>query len=274
MSAAAEGQGAAIALAHVCKTFPGRNAVRALDDVGFTVAAREFVSVLGPSGCGKSTLLRIIAGLIAPDAGSEVRLLGRAVDGPAAELGIVFQTHNLLPWLTVAKNMSLAAEIRGMKPAEIAPRVAAMVETMRLTGFEDSYPHQLSGGMRQRTAIGQTLVVDPQVLLLDEPFGALDALTRDRLNVELLRIWEARRKTVLLVTHSIAEAVFLSDRVVVMSDRPGRVIEDVPHRPATSARSARHQGRARVRPLHRPSRRADGRGVRGAHRPVFPWRHL
>jgi NitT/TauT family transport system ATP-binding protein len=225
---AAAGQGAAIALDHVCKTFAGRKAVRALEDVSFAVAPREFVSVLGPSGCGKSTLLRIVGGLIAPDAGSEVRLLGRTVDGPAAELGIVFQTHNLLPWLTVAKNMSLAAEIRGMTPVEIAPRVAAMIETMRLNGFEDSYPHQLSGGMRQRTAIGQTLVVDPEVLLLDEPFGALDALTRDHLNVELLRIWEARRKTVLLVTHSIAEAVFLSDRVVVMSDRPGRVIEDVP----------------------------------------------
>jgi NitT/TauT family transport system ATP-binding protein len=218
---------AAIAVREVSKTFAGAQAVRALDGIAFEVPQGEFVSVLGPSGCGKSTLLRIVAGLSSPDAGGAVQVMGRAVSAPSEEIGVVFQTHNMLPWLTVEKNLRLAAEVRHLPAAEIDARVEKLLPVLRLEGFRAHYPHQLSGGMRQRAALGQILVLLPQVLLLDEPFGALDALTRDQLNVELLRLWQDLRKTVLLITHSIAEAVFLSDRVLVMSDRPGRIVQDV-----------------------------------------------
>jgi NitT/TauT family transport system ATP-binding protein len=226
VASALEGQ-PAIRLRDVSKTFAGAQRVQALGAVAFDVPQSEFASVLGPSGCGKSTLLRIIAGLIAPDAGATVQVMGHAQTAPSDDVGVVFQTHNLLPWLTVEKNIRLAAEVRRLPPAEIERRVQAILPVLRLDGFRGAYPHQLSGGMRQRAALGQILVLLPQVLLLDEPFGALDALTRDQLNVELLRLWQELRKTVLLITHSIPEAVFLSDRVLVMSDRPGRVIEDV-----------------------------------------------
>ena len=206
-----------VTLREIAKTFAG--GVKALDGVSFEVRSQEFVSVLGPSGCGKSTLLRIIGGLYPADAGGTV-----AVNG---DLGLVFQTHNMLPWLSTQANIRLAAEIRGMAPAEINVRTEQVLRVLRLEPFRTHYPHQLSGGMRQRAGFGQILILQPQVLLLDEPFGALDALTRDQLNIELLRLWEAQRQTVLLVTHSIPEAVFLSDRVLVMSDRPGRIIEDV-----------------------------------------------
>jgi NitT/TauT family transport system ATP-binding protein len=218
---------AAIRVVRVSKTFVGADEVRALDDVTFDVGRGEFVSVLGPSGCGKSTLLRIVAGLIMPDAGGSVEVLGRSQTAPSNEVGVVFQTHNLLPWLTLEANIRLAAEVQGIAAAEISARVDALLPALKLESFRKAYPHQLSGGMRQRTALGQALVRQPQVLLLDEPFAALDALTRDQLNVELLRLWQEIRKTVILVTHSIAEAVFLADRVLVMSDRPGRVMEDL-----------------------------------------------
>jgi NitT/TauT family transport system ATP-binding protein len=214
----------AIALAEVSKTFD--TGTRALARASFSVGQGEFVAVLGPSGCGKSTLLRIIAGLIPFDAGGQASVLGQAVTGARPDVGVVFQSHNLLPWLTVEKNIRLAAEIRRVDRAALDANVQAMIKLLKLDGFERRYPHELSGGMQQRTAIGQTLVLNPSVLLMDEPFGALDALTRDHLNVELLRIWQQHRQTVLLVTHSIAEAVFLADRVLVMSDRPGRIIED------------------------------------------------
>jgi NitT/TauT family transport system ATP-binding protein len=214
-------------LVSVSKTFGDTNKVRAVDSVTFDVARGEFVSILGPSGCGKSTLLRIVAGLIAADEGGTVEVLGRAQTAPSEEIGVVFQTHNLLPWLTVEANIRLAAEVQGLPSQEIADRLEAMLAVLRLESFRRMYPHQLSGGMRQRAALGQALLRRPQILLLDEPFGALDALTRDQLNVELLRIWQEIRRTVLLVTHSIAEAVFLADRVLVMSDRPGRIIEDL-----------------------------------------------
>jgi NitT/TauT family transport system ATP-binding protein len=217
----------AIRLREVSKTFDGAQRVQALGAVGFEVPTGQFTSVLGPSGCGKSTLLRIIAGLTAPDAGATVEVLGHAQHAPSDDVGVVFQTHNLLPWLTVEKNIRLAAEVRGLSEAEIVKRVGEVLPVLRLQSFRSVYPHQLSGGMRQRAALGQILVLLPQVLLLDEPFGALDALTRDQLNVELLRLWQHLRKTVLLITHSIPEAVFMSDRVLVMSDRPGRIIEDV-----------------------------------------------
>ena len=217
----------AIRVADVAKTFGGTREVRALDAVSFTVAPGEFVAVLGPSGCGKSTLLRLIAGLVAPDPGGKIEVLGRAQHQPSDDVGVVFQTYNLLPWLTVEKNLRLVAEIKRLTAAEIAARIEPMLEMLRLTHFRDRFPHELSGGMRQRCALGQILILRPPVLLLDEPFGALDALTRDQLNVELLRLWQESRRTVILVTHSIAEAVFLADRVLVMSDRPGHIIRDL-----------------------------------------------
>lgn len=218
----------AIRIENVAKTFMGRRGnVRALEAVTFEVPAGQFVSILGPSGCGKSTLLRIVAGLTSPDAGGSVEVLGARHHGVPEDLGVVFQTHNMLPWETVERNLRLAAEVRGLPHDEIDARVTQMLDVLGLSGFRKAYPHELSGGMRQRAALGQTLVLRPQILLLDEPFGALDALTRDQLNVELLRLWQELRKTVLLVTHSIAEAVFLSDRVLVMSGRPGRVLEDI-----------------------------------------------
>jgi NitT/TauT family transport system ATP-binding protein len=207
----------AISLRSVAKTFDGE--VKALEGISFDVRRHEFVSVLGPSGCGKSTLLRILGRLYPADPGGTVEVRG--------DLGLVFQTHNMLPWLSTEANIRLAAEVRGMARAEIDVRTEQVLQVLRLEGFRTRYPHQLSGGMRQRAAFGQILIL-PQVLLLDEPFGALDALTRDQLNIELLRLWETQRQTVLLVTHSIPEAVFLSDRVLVMSDRPGKIIDDVP----------------------------------------------
>jgi NitT/TauT family transport system ATP-binding protein len=218
---------AAIRAVGVAKTFAGRNEVHALDNITFDVARGEFVSIIGPSGCGKSTLLRIVAGLIQPDAGGTVEVFGHPQTAPSNDVGVVFQTYNLLPWLTVEANMRLAAEVQGIDAAQIRQRVEAMLPVLKLASFRAAYPHELSGGMRQRTALGQALVRQPQVLLLDEPFAALDALTRDQLNIELLRLWQEIRKTVILVTHSIAEAVFLADRVLVVSDRPGRIIEDL-----------------------------------------------
>jgi NitT/TauT family transport system ATP-binding protein len=219
---------AAIEVSHVSKTFgEGDGGVRALDDVNVNVRQGEFVSVVGPSGCGKSTLLRIIAGLIRADDGGRVELLGREQVQPSRDVGVVFQTHNMLPWLTVEANIRLLAEIRGIADAEIASQLEPMLQILRLETFRRNYPHELSGGMRQRAALGQTLILKPQVLLLDEPFGALDALTRDQLNVELLRLCQEIKKSVILITHSITESVFLSDRVLVMSDRPGHIVEDL-----------------------------------------------
>jgi NitT/TauT family transport system ATP-binding protein len=220
--------GPTIQVVGISKTFGIHNAaVRALDRVDFSVNRGEFVSILGPSGCGKSTLLRIIAGLINPDPDGHVFLLGQEQLEPSREVGVVFQTHNMLPWLTVEDNIRLLAEVRRIKSEEIGERLEPMLTILRLEQFRKNYPHELSGGMRQRAALGQTLILKPQVLLLDEPFGALDALTRDQLNVELLRLCQEIKKTTILVTHSIAEAVFLSDRVLVMSDRPARIIEDL-----------------------------------------------
>ncbi|MBT9503722.1 MAG: ABC transporter ATP-binding protein [Burkholderiaceae bacterium] len=216
----------AIAVKNVLKTFAGKHEVKALESVDLAIAPHEFVSILGPSGCGKSTLLRIVAGLT-PYEGGEVLVNQKRVAGPSPEIGVVFQSSNMLPWLTVGQNLALGAKLRKIPEDQAAPKIAQLTEMLGLKGFENNHPHQLSGGMRQRAAIGQILALDPQILLMDEPFGALDALTRDKLNVELLRIWQEQRQTVLLVTHSIAEAVFLSDRVLVMSGRPGRVVREV-----------------------------------------------
>jgi len=217
----------AISLRNVTKVFGGGDndeGVTALSNVSCDIQDSEFVSVIGPSGCGKSTLLRILAGLI-PYEDGQVTVAGEQVVGTIDQVGVVFQTSNLLPWLNVEDNLVLGLKVN--RTPVCVETVTAMLETLGLTGFEKSFPHELSGGMRHRVAIGQALIRNPGVLLMDEPFGALDALTRDRLNMELLRIWQAERKTVVLITHSIAEAVLLSDRVLVLSDRPGRLIEDV-----------------------------------------------
>ena len=216
-----------ISVEGLTKRFGASDSVVALDDVSLQIQDSEFVAVLGPSGCGKSTLLRIVAGLIPFERGS-AQIMGRTIEGPSPEIGIVFQKANLLPWRNVASNLRLAVDLQ--KPARdqnVDARVTEMLGLLGLQDFAQRYPHELSGGMQQRVAIGQALMANPRILLMDEPFGALDALTRDRLNVELLRMWQADRKTVMLVTHSIAEAIFLADRVIVMSARPGRVIEDL-----------------------------------------------
>jgi len=213
---------------HVSVTFPSpQGGLGALGDVAFEIHQGEFVCVLGPSGCGKSTLLRVLSGLLEPTTG-QVHLHGAPLDGPSGDVGIVFQKTNLMPWRTVLKNITLPLEIQGTNGAEAQERAVDLIRLVGLEGFEHSYPDELSGGMAQRVAIARALISDPTILLLDEPFGSLDALTRERMNLELLRIWEARRKTVLMVTHNIQEAILLSDRVMVMTERPGRIILDLP----------------------------------------------
>ena len=217
-----------IRLIDVCKTFSAKTGlVEALGGVTVDVSQREFVSVVGPSGCGKSTLLRLVAGLIPPTAG-EVHVRGRPVDGPDPGIGMVFQSPVLLPWRTVLKNIMLQVEVRGLDRAEHMEKAMALLRLVGLEGFESSLPYQLSGGMQQRASLCRALIHDPVLLLMDEPFGALDALTREQLNIELQRVWMETRKTVLFITHSITEAVFLSDRVVIMSPRPGTISAIVP----------------------------------------------
>jgi NitT/TauT family transport system ATP-binding protein len=196
--------------------------VETLQPLDFEIRAGEFVSVVGPSGCGKSTLMKMVAGLL-PASGGELSLAGQRVAGPQTNVGIVFQTATLLPWRRVVDNILLQAEIRGMPMAAARQRAQQLVEMAGLQGFEQKYPWQLSGGMQQRVAILRALLHDPPLLLMDEPFGALDAMTREKMNLELQRIWMAAGKTVLLITHSIPEAIFLSDRVLVMTERPGRI---------------------------------------------------
>jgi NitT/TauT family transport system ATP-binding protein len=214
----------------VSRVFPGvRGAapVRALEPTNLSVAENDFITILGPSGCGKSTLLRIVAGLDRPTSG-RVRLDGREVREPGADRGMVFQSYTLFPWLTVSENIAYGLRERGVPVAERQAIVAEYVEKVGLRGFENHYPKQLSGGMQQRTAIARALANDPAILLLDEPFGALDNQTRSLMQELLLGIWERERKTVLFVTHDIEEAIFLASRVVVMSARPGRIKAEVP----------------------------------------------
>ena len=196
----------------------------ALEEVSLSVAPGEFISLLGPSGCGKSTLLRCIAGLEIPSAGS-IHVNKEAVKEPPAGLGMVFQRDALLDWRSVIDNLMLPVDFRHGDRAAARERARSLLSLTGLQGFENSYPSQLSGGMRQRVAICRALVDDPVLLLMDEPFGALDLLTRDQMNVELQRMWLAEHKTVMFVTHSITEAIFLGDRVVVMSPRPGRIAD-------------------------------------------------
>jgi NitT/TauT family transport system ATP-binding protein len=204
----------------------GLGAVRALDDVSLEVSENEFVTLVGPSGCGKSTLLKIVAGLVAPTAG-EVAINGTRVAGPRRDIGIVFQAPVLLGWRDVLQNIMYPVEILGLDRVAYRAVALELIRLVGLEGFEDKHPRQLSGGMQQRVAICRALIHDPSILLMDEPFGALDALTREEMSLELLRIWERRRKTILFVTHSIPEAILLADRVVVMSPRPGRIAKVV-----------------------------------------------
>jgi len=200
--------------------------LHALQDLSFSVAPQEFVCVLGPSGCGKTTLLRALAGLLRPT-GGEIEYQGQPLDGPQAGIGLVFQKANLMPWRNVLDNILLPLEVQGVhRPAALA-QARQLAEMVGLQGFENSLPRQLSGGMAQRVALARALVQDPNLLLLDEPFGSLDALTRERMGTELLQIWQQRRKTVVMVTHSISEALLLADRVLVLSPRPGRLCLDL-----------------------------------------------
>jgi NitT/TauT family transport system ATP-binding protein len=196
----------------------------AVQDVSLRVRPGEFVTIVGPSGCGKSTLLKLVAGLVRPTSGT-VSLQGRAVTGPQKDIGFAFQRAALLEWRGARKNILLQAEMRGMPRDVAARRADELIRLTGLEGFEQALPHELSGGMQQRVALCRALLHQPPVLLMDEPFGALDALTREQLNAEVNRIWRETSTTVLLVTHSIAEAVFLGTRVVVMSPRPGRIQE-------------------------------------------------
>lgn len=218
----------------VSRTFQGAKgqSTQALLPVDFQVQENDFVTILGPSGCGKSTMLRIVAGLDFPTTG-RVLLDGQPVDGPGADRGMVFQSYTLFPWLTIEQNIRFGLRERGMPEAQQKERAAYFIAKVGLRGFEQHYPKQLSGGMQQRTAIARALANDPKILLMDEPFGALDNQTRVLMQELLLGIWEAERKTVLFVTHDIDEAIFMANRVAVFSARPGRIKSeiavDLPH---------------------------------------------
>ena len=219
-----------LAIEEVSRTFPGvrgGSPTRAIEPTSLRVSDAEFICILGPSGCGKSTLLRIVAGLDRPTTG-RVLLDGEPVVGPGADRGMVFQSYTLFPWLTVEDNIGFGLREKGLGPAERGRIAAHYVERVGLRGFERHYPKMLSGGMQQRTALARALANDPKVLLLDEPFGALDNQTRALMQELLLGIWEADKKTVLFVTHDIDEAIFMANRVAVMTARPGRIKSDIP----------------------------------------------
>jgi ABC-type nitrate/sulfonate/bicarbonate transport system ATPase subunit len=223
-------RGAKLLIEGLSRVFPGVRGgppTRALEPTDLAVAENDFITILGPSGCGKSTLLRIVAGLDRPTTG-RVLLDDREVTGPGADRGMVFQSYTLFPWLTVAENIAFGLTERGVPAPERREIVAAYIDNVGLKGFERHYPKQLSGGMQQRTAIARALANDPEILLLDEPFGALDNQTRSLMQELLLGIWERERKTVLFVTHDIEEAIFLASRTIVMTARPGRIKAEVP----------------------------------------------
>jgi len=204
--------------------FPnGNEGLEVLEDVNFKVRRQEFVCIVGPSGCGKTTLLRILGGLLMPTQG-EVLFGGQRLAQPGRRIGFVFQQANLMPWRNALENIFLPLEIVGAPPDVMRKRAQDLIDLVGLTGFEEAYPRDLSGGMAQRVALARALANEPELLLLDEPFGALDALTRERMGTELLRIWAALRSTVVMVTHSIPEAVLLADRVLVLSPRPARLL--------------------------------------------------
>ncbi|HQS47487.1 MAG TPA: ABC transporter ATP-binding protein [Xanthobacteraceae bacterium] len=222
------GQGispSAITVNAVTKRFRvGNDAITALEEVSLDVRRGEFVAIVGPSGCGKSTLLKILTGLFAPSAG-DTRIGGTVTTGPRRDIGVVFQSPLLFPWRTVLENVMLPADVQKLNRATHLTRAKELLDLVGLTDFKDRYPKELSGGMQQRVAIARALLHQPAILLMDEPFGALDAMTRERMNVELQRLWRIHNTSILFITHSIPEAVFLASRVVVMTPRPGRVAE-------------------------------------------------
>ena len=215
-----------ISVEHVTKRYLTRNDVLglALSDVSLDIKANEFVSIVGRSGCGKTTLLNMIAGLIRPTEGV-IKLNGNPISGPGLDRGMVFQNSALFPWLTTIQNIEFGPKTQNVPKDERRALAQDLISLVHLEGFEDKFPRELSGGMQQRVAIARALAMDPDVLLMDEPFGALDELTRAEMQSELLRIWEARKKTVIFITHSISEAIYLSDRVIVLSPHPGEVRE-------------------------------------------------
>jgi NitT/TauT family transport system ATP-binding protein len=218
----------AIAVRGLCKCYTGgRESVLALETIDFTVADGEFVAIVGPSGCGKTTLLKILAGLLPPSQGA-AELRGTPIAGPRRDIGVVFQAPVLFPWRTVLQNVLLPADVQGLGRERMTGLAMQLLALVGLQGFESRYPWELSGGMQQRAAIVRALIHDPAMLLMDEPFGALDAMTREQMNLELQRIWLERHKTLVFITHSIPEAVFLADRVLVMTARPGRIADIVP----------------------------------------------
>ena len=215
-----------LSLRDISKTFTSEKGekIESLSSINLDIENEEFVCLLGPSGCGKTTLLRIIAGLDYPNTG-RVELAGKVIDRPNPQLAMIFQEYSLYPWRTVVANIGFGLELRKVPAQERHSIIQKYVEIVGLEGFENSYPYELSGGMRQRAAVARALAVDPSILLMDEPFGALDAQTRNMLQQELLSIWEKTKKTILFVTHSVDEAVFLADRIVVLTPRPGRICE-------------------------------------------------
>lgn len=209
----------------VSKTYRTRDGdVPSLKPIDFTITEGEFLVIVGPSGCGKSTLLKMVAGLLRPSTG-EIRVEGRTIVKPHSDVGVVFQQPLLLPWRSVLANVMMPVEVKGLDKAHFGKRALDLLDMAGLADFAHKYPWQLSGGMQQRASICRALVHDPKIVLMDEPFGALDAMTRDDLNLELARIWQDTRKTVVFVTHGITEAIFLSDRVVMMDRNPGRIVE-------------------------------------------------
>ena len=218
----------AIDLAGLGKVFVSKagSRVEALRDVSTTIRRGEFVSIVGPSGCGKSTLLRIIAAILRPSRG-EVRIEGTPVTRPSRQIGMVFQDSVLLPWRTIRDNVLLPIEVRDWKKSEYGEAADGLLDFVGLGEFRNAYPRELSGGMRQRAALCRALITDPGILLMDEPFGALDAMTREQMGIWIQKVWLERRKTIVFVTHSISEALFLGDRVLVMSGRPGTISDEV-----------------------------------------------
>ena len=222
-----DGNEVTISLKHLRKSFTkNHDVVQALDDFNLDVNRGEFVCLLGPSGCGKTTVLRIIAGLESAS-GGDVMVGGKKVASAGPDRGMVFQEFALFPWRTVRKNIEFGLEVKGVPESERSKTSSQLIELVGLNGFEDAHPRELSGGMKQRVGIARALANEPAVLLMDEPFGSLDAQTRNLMQKELLRIWSATGKTILFVTHSVDEAVFLADRIVVMTARPGKVREDI-----------------------------------------------
>jgi len=257
-----------IRISQASKTFAARDgsAVHALTGIDLEIGDAEFVSLVGPSGCGKSTLLRLVAGLV-PASGGRVDIDGETVTQPRREVGIVFQSPTLLPWASITDNVLFPLKIMHAMTPDARDRAQTLLRLVGLEGFERKHPSELSGGMQQRAAICRALIHDPAVLLMDEPFGALDALTREEMSLELLRIWTEQPKTILFVTHSIPEAVLLSDRVVVMSARPGRIAEiiDVPlPRPRSFNMEGMHEFQdrtQRIRTLIFGAERVGGRAT-------------